>query len=83
MLGWGGGAQGLACEPLPAERSLHVGAIITAFMESVCCMLILLAKQLPSWGIRLRPLAKGLSQLGLLTVYTSSWRAEEGHKTLT
>lgn len=77
VLGWGGGAQGLG------GRSLYVRAIITAFMGSVCCVFSLLAKQLPSWGIQLCPLAKGLSQLGLLTVFTSSWRAEEGHKTLT
>lgn len=67
-----GEAQGLGCEPLLAERSLHVGVIITACMKSVSCMYILLAKQPPSWGIQQCPLAKGLLQLGLLTVCTSS-----------
>ena len=45
-------------------------------------MLILLAKQPPSWGIPLCPLAKGLFLLGLLAVYTSveGWgRSQDPH----
>lgn len=78
-----GQAQGLGCEPLLAEKSLHVGVIIIACMECVWCVFILPANQPPSWGIQLCPLAKGLFQLGLLTVFTSSWRAGEGNKTFT
>lgn len=58
---WQEAAQGLGCKPFLAERRLHVEVRITAFMEHVCCMFILLAKQLlggsqdPHLGIRLLP----------------------------
>lgn len=79
---WQGEAQGLGYKLLLTERSLHVEVVIRAFMRHVCCRFIFLAKRLPSCGIQLHPLAKGLFQLGL-TIHTSTRRAEEGHKTLT
>lgn len=58
---WQEAAQGLGCKPFLAERRLYVEVRITAFMEHVCCMFILLAKQLlggsqdPHLDIRLLP----------------------------
>lgn len=61
-----GEAQGLGCEPLLAERSLHVGVIITAGTKTVSCVYILLAKQPPSWGIQLSPPCERTTPAGLV-----------------
>lgn len=45
---------------------------------------VLWAKRLPSWGVQLHhSLVERASKLGLLVVYTSSWRGGKGHQSLT
>lgn len=73
-------AQGLGREHFWLREVCMSGVIITTCMETVCRVFILLAKQPPSWGIQLCPPVKGIFLLGLLTVYTSPWRAGEDHK---